>query len=1225
MKQNEPKSLVLIALCAICFVLFSACRHNSPENKLSESELFFYDKLSSISSDGDTFYIGTEDGLVYVYDSKENSMDTLFTDCSRIYKVVRDATTYDREVFWIGVRNQGLFRCVMTEDSLVTERKYEIPVKGLKYSAYDICVNGKDIFVGTSHGLFMVPKDDSASELKPLALVNTKISSPVVVNSLKKLGDRYLFCASDDGLLRVDMEDLSVDTFFNNQKVYNIELRDSNVYALMDKKLVVVDVDGKEEHSYPQEIPSKHYSYIDGSNFFIDNNYLLVVKDEYLDNPKQYKRVNLRRSVRIDCHNIVANDRLNNQMLLVTNNALFKIPHHLDVFNSIGNVRFVSIDGDYIYYLVGDRLFRQKKDARVARHIMDMSKGVSHMDVEDGYLYFVDNDRSLYKVKIRGSYFANSIMGFPDLICRFDKDVTAVEGFDNSFYVGIRDSLVAVDKSGKNIDVSLYSDMTRKVKMVDPYITMFLDCRMTASGDSLMFATLNDGIYCGAGTSFQMLPGSDRHSFIRDIVKSDNDTYVLTDKYIARNDSVLWNSDTVNGMTRILLAKDGSLYGLKEFGIMHLGDGSEDSGHTYLRDIHFNPQAVASCDGKIYAGSSCGVFVFDSLRLEDGKEAGFDVVQLELAPQFMSRVALSVLFCILIAIILFIWGYDRFKTKKREREYEIDKRAGQIQNLLLRHENILVAKEYFDEAICSRYNNIDRWLNELYDSKEKGDEARIRSLENQISDLTSDVRDLLHKHLDTQIESLQTSGFECSSLLESSARMMDTEDISMIVGQIIKNNSELEKIEEHNKQINDLLWRIDSMSTASLYMEDAAKEEVESIRKALLDIRNNIKNGTDTEIVPLTERATKLTSAVLKKLYEMLDIQIKKMESSDIKYGSLLEDSRKMTGDGAISFIVAQINKNEDGLNKMEELKVRIAGYARLMSRIVECPGLTTRFVNYFKLHFANKNHSDSYEVLRNELEEFENLLRFSNVEFERVNSLYIGYIERCFEGLSGNNGIIAKIENRRDNSQKGVEELKIKYFGDYFRELEKRVEGLKVMFRNLQNGELEGHCAFLEEVYILHNYYKMSSILFNIGFAFPCKEIYKDKYPDRMEKDWNFDIKKMSCEFYSYILDKGIDKDFFDKMDPRISIKKNESEVTMSIHARILIVMMSLEYFAVKHLRVIIGDNSEKTVLNREKREVEVGLLEHWEEYKEFIEEHPMSPFYFLGHVYDRLNNKND
>lgn len=1222
MKHYDPKSLLLIALCAICFVLFSACRHNSPENKLSESELFFYDKLSSISADGNIFYIGTEDGLVYIFDSEKNSIDTLQTDCSRIYKVVRDTTTSDRQVFWVGARNRGLFKCAMTEDSLVTETMYEIPVKESKYSAYDVCINGKDIFVGTSHGLFMVPKDSGEKELQPLALVNTKVSTPIVVNNLLKWGDRYLFCASDAGLLRVDLNDCSVKRFFNDRKVYNVELRDNKIYALMDKSLVVVDENGNQERNYMLEVPAKHYSYVEGNNFFIDNNYLLVVKDEHLDDPNQYKRVNLRRTVRIDCHNIVANDRFNSQMLMVTNNALFKIPHHLDVFNSIGNVRFISTDGDFVYYLVGDRLFRQHKTENIAKHIMDISKSVSFMDVEGGMLYFVDNDRNFYKVKIRNSYFANSVLGFPKLVCRFDKDVTAVEGFADLFYAGIRDSLVIVDKSGKNLEASLYRDMQGKVRMSDPYITRFLDCRSSKNKESVMFATLNDGIYCGKGDVFQMLPKSDKHSFIRDIVKNGKDLFVLTDKYIACNDTILWDSETVNGMTRIFHAKDGRLYGFKEFGIMQLDAESKNAVHTYLRDIHFNPQAVAVEDGKIYAGSPCGVFVFDSLSIADGKEVGFDVLQLEVAPQLMSRLALSVLFVTLLVILLLIWSFDRFKTKKRARELEVGQRAGQLQNLVLRLDRIKVAKGYFDDYADSMALRINESLNCLSQNKNKGTFKDIKSLTEQISSLVSYVKDLLHKQIGLQIQKLKDSGFECSSLLESSARMMETEDISMIVGQIIKNRSELEKIEEHNKQINDLLQRIDSMSTAGKYMEESAREEVECIRKSLLDIRSNIKNGTDTEIVPLTERATKLTSSVLNRLHEMLDIQIEKMESSDIKYGSLLEDSKKIAGDDFISFIVAQINENEDGLNKIDELKGHIAVYERMMSRIVEYPGLTTKFISYFKQHFTDKSCSGNYEEIRNELEEFENLLRFSNLDFEKTNNLYTNYIGDSFSGLDD---VIEKIENRSEKSATKVEEHKIKYFGDYFRELKKRVEGLKAMFKNLQNGELEGHCAFLEEVYVLHNYYKMSSILFNIGFEFPCKDIYKDKYPDRMEKDWNFDIKKLSCEFYSYILDKGIDKEFFDKMDSRISIKKNESELRMSVHARILIVMMSLEYFAVKHLREIIGDDSEKTGLNREKSEVEKGLLKHWEEYKEFIKEYPLSPFYFLGHVYDRLNNKND
>ena len=77
---------------------------------MNEAEIYFNETLASISCDAvdiNRFYIGTENGTVYVYHADNNHLDTLKTDFDRIYKVVR-ASDGDRDVYWLGVRNQGL-------------------------------------------------------------------------------------------------------------------------------------------------------------------------------------------------------------------------------------------------------------------------------------------------------------------------------------------------------------------------------------------------------------------------------------------------------------------------------------------------------------------------------------------------------------------------------------------------------------------------------------------------------------------------------------------------------------------------------------------------------------------------------------------------------------------------------------------------------------------------------------------------------------------------------------------------------------------------------------------------------------------------------------------------------------------------------------------------------------------------------------------------------------
>ena len=118
------------------------CSEEKRSMSLNESEVFFEETLASISKDhlkDNIFYIGTEDGIVYIYNSENQHLEKITTAFDRIYKVVRDSAGN----YWIGTRNMGLFCCDLKGDSLCVKkrhRRFYIPLKSktTQYSASDI-------------------------------------------------------------------------------------------------------------------------------------------------------------------------------------------------------------------------------------------------------------------------------------------------------------------------------------------------------------------------------------------------------------------------------------------------------------------------------------------------------------------------------------------------------------------------------------------------------------------------------------------------------------------------------------------------------------------------------------------------------------------------------------------------------------------------------------------------------------------------------------------------------------------------------------------------------------------------------------------------------------------------------------------------------------------------------------------------------------------------------
>lgn len=790
--KRKYRRIVLFTLATLLF----SCSDDIRYSTLNESEIFFSETLASISKDNindNIYYIGTEDGIVYVYNSESQQLDKISTSFDRIYKVVRDTITDKEPVYWVGTRNMGLFRCELKDKSFVMKEKhgrFYIPAAGkaTKYSAYDISIQKSGVYVATSHGLLKVPRrtaenDSTLIILSPESYKDKPDSlRPVVAANFQSYKDEYLFCASDSGLLRVNLSSDKLDKYLVQNDIKNIVVRNDSIYSLIGNSVIVTDYKGEGEKSFLLKQPAQIYYYDETNqiNYFISNHSIQIVKDADLYDKNKYKQVHTRRSIRTKCHNLIVNDPNHRQSLLVTIHSISRVGHHQDVFNSYGNVKYACTDNDNIYYLIDTKLYRQKKGELKAYPFKDISKGtkdIRYMEVLNGNLYYVDSDYEIYKASLHSSYFLNSILSWDTHIkqdLNKKKDVTAIGKDKNNVYIGVRDGFRNLDDINKDIPLK---DLSTNSNIPDPFITKFI-----SNGDTTLFCTLNDGIFKGNNNNFERIPESNLFTFIRDMgIESGNSNKLclLTNRgFYSEADSTFIN---LTGYNRLLVLDSSHIYCFPNYGIKNI---RKEIDTDFFVDIQFNPMACLCVDDKIYAGSSNGVYVFSSnLSKKEGIEQinTFETVDFDEQDYFSRN---NILICIISILVLLIglWWYDRYRMSKRAIQTYKD-------GLILRLDELNSVREHLDHNTTSEIDGLISEVEGVDVSGKKRALNILRDISLKIMELTGKVPSALIQILQDQIGQMKKSGLEdASNYIEKTNDAIKNHTLLRLGGQIRTNS-----------------------------------------------------------------------------------------------------------------------------------------------------------------------------------------------------------------------------------------------------------------------------------------------------------------------------------------------------------------------------------------------------------------------------------------------------
>ena len=857
-------------LLFIVFLLLYSCSGKEQEPVLTESEIAFNEKLASITKDDieqNIYYISTEDGIVYRYNSESNHIDTLKTPYDRIYKVYRSK---DKTTYWIGTRNQGIARCVLVGDSLFKEEgAYTIPPKNKahKYSAYDILEQGNKTVVATSHGLFVI--EDVADSAMHLLYPNIDKSHqdtlrPVVASKIQFFDDSLIFCASDSGLLKFDRKENTIASCIPIKPVKSLEISGKEIRLLTDSFLCIVDKDGELIGNTPRlylDHPANTYFYEnnEGVNYLIGERNVQLIKDDDWSKPSEHKNVRLKYKVRSStCRNVIANDAAHHQSLMVSESSLVRIGHHQNVFNSIGKVDHACVDSKFVYFLIGSKLYRHdttENNSLKAEHICNLKikgKGVSFLEVHNGVVYYVSDDKKqIFKKELKSNFFFNELFSSEEsLENMLGKEITAIGKDGRNVYVGIRDGFQNVNQKEA---LQLYANSISREICPDPFITAMTD---TLSDGDILLGTLNDGLYRGKDNTFKRL-GDFKESFIRDVAvnKDYYRTFVLTNRklfvYGENPDSVI--TKDAQGYSRILIATHP--YGLKEHGIHDF-----ETGIDYFTDVKYNPRACVALNGYIYAGSSNGVYVFKDLETnESGKEIGYSLIDFEPENEPMP-ISYIILFCLLILLLIaaiYLW-YRQYHIRKSiptllknseesAKEAERKESLGRIKARLgSRIQEQLRFKDLLDDDISQDIETICVAIDELGEQGDEGIQEEANKLNRDIQQLSFRIPTILNMKLEEQIKViLDLKNGEENVWCKETDEIRKGNDISSKANQIRKNIIRIKDAQETIQRLADytnlfkdvaIIPEVTGDSIAILESDKTSKEKVTLLEEQLRQI-----------------------------------------------------------------------------------------------------------------------------------------------------------------------------------------------------------------------------------------------------------------------------------------------------------------------------------------------------------------------------------------------------
>ena len=760
---------IKVVLSFFLTVIFIACNEQNHNLQLGEIEQSFDEQLVSISQENDSVsWIGSAEGDVWRISAHTKQHFDISDD--RIYKVVVQPLPNNDTLCWIGIRNKGLQKWQLSQGKLHYISSYPIPFKGVNYSVYDIISTQNKLLVATSNGLFCLPFNSEGNALQRLYPTKTDPScmGPKVIRKLAQYNNTTVVAASQSGLLVIDLPTNHVSALHAQQDVKYIHIKNDTLYTLLNHSLVKEDIKGQVFKNVSLDFSPAVYTQIDNNHYLIGNKTIAISKD--LDN---FITIPLRRKVPTLCSNILTIGAKNGFMTLVTENALWRIPHHLSVFNDNGAITTACSDENNSYFInAQNEVYCRKNNELSAKKIYTLpaSETVLQLHSNHKQLFYTTANNSVKTISLSSSYIKNQLFVRPSTLYQSCAKITTSYLFSDDkqtkLYLGVQDSAFIIDPKGT---VEPLNNFQNK------YVIAFLSKDNNAH---LYIATLNNGVFYGTNNKFVPINSNDSTGALRDFIVTDEHN----PRFIGATNRLVFMQNSneqkhVKGIKKLLYVNDTLFYAVLNNGILPFTrkGNSLKVHHVLYPDIQFEAAACNVSKQQLQLGSAIGVLLLDAETGDNAKWLYFDSSVPSM--RILLIIAAFALLTLVSAVIII--------KNRGQNSAELNLESKEI--LLQRLKDL---EAMFDLLERSDRGNIQQLRNDLDAITLSARKAnkQLTAVSQRIMQLTRNTAMLLPKKLQSQINQIATiNACERNTLTLESQNALASDNLETIRDQVQKN------------------------------------------------------------------------------------------------------------------------------------------------------------------------------------------------------------------------------------------------------------------------------------------------------------------------------------------------------------------------------------------------------------------------------------------------------
>lgn len=799
------KTLIAVCLFAVITAMliygFALTSYDDKVLSLNETEYYFNDRLASISSEGDSaIWIGTEFGEVCLSDG--SSLQQIRLGDDRIYKVYTEHKDGNKRICWVGERNAGLAKWDIEKGTAIRMAEYGIKSKGVHYSVYDIEIAQGKLFAATSQGVFVLDLLQKNAQLKMIypqkEEKNYKVGEPFVAKKIVKLPTDDILIATQKGVLHINLHTMQTRVTHQDEVINDISLIGKNVNILAGDRFYVENIRGDLKQKVQLDFHANVFYNVGGAYCFLDNSQAMLSRDL-----EHFFTIPLRRKIPVYCNNVVVTDHRSGYVMLVTENALWKVPVHQSMFNE--NAPIVSACSDNVgntYYISArNEIFMQPKGSHQAKKIFDFihESPIVEAKAHDGYLYYVNSRREVKRIWLTSNFVRNLLLARKEILFHSQAKITSLGmtiGDDVRLYLGVQDGLVVINPETHEVDTIKKFD--------DKYITNFY-CQGKDNGN-LYLTTLNHGIFYGKNNEFKQIEGSSNLENIRSMAITEEfppQMLVLTGNTLLLNGK----DDTLDakGEDCLIAVGDSIVYSLPEFGIRKYrkkGDKLVLVGDFY-HDVRFDKQAMIAQNGNICLGCELGILSFTAGN--ENRAQWVEIVNSSITRRVLVMSAISILLLFSI-IVLTYYRYRVLSIRQiHVRKADLKKRLQELETVCM-----LLPENYVQEIEQLKSDINDVGIGGCHTWKQNNE--KMAELSDTIMRMNRNTALLLLKQIDKQRERLLTLEIaDSKQLLAATEEALQQGKIEILRSQALVNDRWLKNYEKVKMELHGYTLHLHQM------------------------------------------------------------------------------------------------------------------------------------------------------------------------------------------------------------------------------------------------------------------------------------------------------------------------------------------------------------------------------------------------------------------------------